>query len=264
VRRSLGLDQPIPVQYVRWFTNILRGDFGLSFTQFRPVAQVIGERIPHTLRLVIPAILLSIALALAGGILAAIRRNSAFDHAISGLSFLGLAMPVFWFALMLQLLFSVRLGWLPSADMTSGDGGLVTSLKHLIMPVMVLTIGTVAGWSRYIRASTIEVSGQDFVRTARAKGLIERLVITRHTLRNALIPFVTVVAIDIPFFLVGAVLVETVFSWPGLGRLFFDALRSRDYPVLMGLLVYSAILIVAFNIVADLLYAWLDPRVKYK
>lgn len=264
VRRSLGLDQPLPVQYARWFGNILRGDFGLSFTQFRPVSQIIGERIPHTLRLVIPAILLSIALALAGGILSAVWRYSPADHIISGLSFLGLAMPVFWFGLMLQLLFSVQLGWLPSADMTSGDGSLIAGVKHLIMPVLTLAIGTVAGWSRYIRASTLEVAGQDFVRTARAKGLSERLVIARHTLRNALIPFVTVVAIDIPFFLTGAVVTETIFSWPGLGRLFFDALRSRDYPVLMGLLVYAAILIVVFNIIADLLYAWLDPRIKYR
>ncbi|MFC1466895.1 MAG: ABC transporter permease [Candidatus Brachytrichaceae bacterium NZ_4S206] len=264
VRRSLGLDQPMPVQYARWFTNILRGDFGLSFTQFRPVSQIIGERIPHTLRLVVPAILLSIALALAGGVISAVWRYSLADHIISGLSFLGLAMPVFWFGLMMQLLFSVQLGWLPSADMTSGDGGWIVSAKHLVMPVTTLAIGTVAGWSRYVRASTLEVFGQDFVRTARAKGLSERLVITRHALRNALIPFVTVVAIDIPFFLTGAVVTETIFSWPGLGRLFFDALRARDYPVLMGLLVYAAILIVIFNIIADLLYAWLDPRIKYR
>lgn len=263
VRRSLGLDQPVPVQYARWFVNILRGDFGLSFTQFRPVTQIIGERIPHTLRLVVPAILLSIVLALAGGIVASVWRYSLPDHIISSLSFLGLAMPVFWFGLMMQLLFSVQLGWLPSADMTSGDGSLLTDAKHLVMPVLTLAVGTVAGWSRYVRASMLEVGNQDYVRTARAKGLTERRVITRHTLRNALIPFVTVVAIDIPFFLTGAVVTETIFSWPGLGRLFFDALRSRDYPVLMGLLVYAALLIVVFNIIADLLYAWLDPRVKY-
>lgn len=263
VRRSLGLDQPLPVQYARWLTNTLRGDFGLSFTQFRPVSQIIGERIPHTLRLVLPAIALSIMLALAGGVIAAVWRDRFADHLISGVSFLGLAMPVFWFGLMMQLLFSVQLGWLPSADMTSG-GGPVADVKHLVMPVITLVIGTVAGWSRYVRAAMLEVFGQDFVRTARAKGLAERWVIARHALRNALIPFVTVVAIDIPFFLTGAVVTETIFNWPGLGRLFFDSLRARDYPVLMGLLVYAAMLIVAFNIIADLLYAWLDPRIRYR
>jgi peptide/nickel transport system permease protein len=169
-------------------------------------------------------------------------------------------MPVFWFGLMLQLLFAVQLGWLPSADIGSGGGDY---LRHLILPALTLAIGTVAGWSRYVRSSMLEVVHQDYIRTAKAKGLRQRSTILRHALRNALIPFVTVIMLDIPQYLTGAVVTETIFDWPGLGRLFFDSLGSRDYPVLMGLLIMGAVAIVLFNVVADLLYGWLDPTIRY-
>ncbi len=263
VKRSLGLDQPMHVQLSRWLLGIARGDLGLSFTQFRPVSQVIGERIGPTMRLMIVAMVMSVAGALLAGIVSALRRYSVLDNVITALSFAGLAMPVFWLGLMLQLLFSVRLGWLPAADMTK-DAGVLDDFRHILLPAITLAFGTVASWSRYLRSSMLEVVNLDYIRTARAKGLQYNTVVTRHALRNALIPFVTVVAIDIPFFLTGAVVTETIFSWPGLGRLFFDALRARDYPVLMGLLVYSAVLIVAFGIIADFVYALLNPRIRYK
>jgi peptide/nickel transport system permease protein len=263
IKRSMGLDQPVPVQLGRWLVNIARGDLGLSFTQFRPVTQIIGERIGPTMRLMAVAMAISLALALGAGLLSALRRYSWIDNVITGVSFVGLAMPVFWLGLMLQLFFSVQLGWLPAADMTKGNG-LLDDLRHIILPALTLAFGTVAAWSRYVRSSMLETINLDYIRTARAKGLSYHATVTKHALRNALIPFVTVVAIDIPLFLAGAVVTETVFSWPGLGRLFFDALRARDYPVLMGLLVYSAVLIVAFGIIADLIYALLNPRIRYR
>jgi peptide/nickel transport system permease protein len=263
VKRSMGLDQPVPIQLGRWLVNLARGDLGLSFTQFRPVTQIIAERVEPTMRLMAVAIGLSIVLALGAGLLSALRRYSWTDNMITAISFIGLAMPVFWLGLMLQLLFSVQLGWLPAADMTKGNGPL-DDLRHIILPAFALAFGTVASWSRYVRSSMLETINLDYIRTARAKGLDYHTTVTRHALRNALIPFVTVVAIDIPLFLTGAVVIETIFSWPGLGRLFFDALRARDYPVLMGLLVYSAVLIVLFGIIADLVYALLNPRIRYR
>ena len=263
VKHSLGLDQPMHVQLARWLLGVARGDLGLSFTQFRPVSEVIGERVGPTIRLMVVAIVLSIVMALVAGLVSALKRYSLIDNVITAASFAGLAMPVFWVGLMLQLLFAVQLGWLPAADMTK-DAGLLDDLRHLMLPALTLAFGTIASWSRYLRSSMLETVNLDYIRTARAKGLPYNAVVTKHALRNALIPFVTVVAIDIPFFLTGAVVTETIFSWPGLGRLFFDALRARDYPVLMGLLVYSAVLIVAFGILADFIYALLNPRIRYK
>lgn len=263
VKRSLGLDQPMHVQLARWLLGVARGDLGLSFTQFRPVSEVIGERVGPTMRLMAVAVVLSIVMALFAGLVSALKRYSLLDNVITAISFAGLAMPVFWVGLMLQLLFAVQLGWLPAADMTK-DAGFFDDMRHLLLPALTLAFGTIASWSRYLRSSMLETINLDYIRTARAKGLQYNKVVTKHALRNALIPFVTVVAIDIPFFLTGAVVTETIFSWPGLGRLFFDALRARDYPVLMGLLVYSAVLIVAFGIIADFIYALLNPRIRYK
>jgi len=208
--------------------------------------------------------LMSLAAALIFGILAARRQYGFFDNVTSFISYFGLAMPVFWFGLMLQLLFAVRLGWLPSAGMESAAGGGPWDVaRHLVLPAFTIAIGSIAGWSRYVRSSTIESLSQDYVRTARAKGIDEQRVLRGHVLRNALIPFVTVVGIDVPLYLTGAVLVETVYSWPGMGRLFFDALTVRDYPILMGILLLGAVLIVLGNLIADILYGVLDPRISY-
>lgn len=261
IRRNMGLDQPVPVQFGRWMFNLARGDLGLSFTRFQPVTEVIKERIGPTLRLVSVAIAISILFAVGLGVISAVWRYSWFDYLSTTLSYIGLALPVFWLALMLQVVFALQLRLLPSADMNSER---FSPLLHLILPATTLAIGTVASWSRYVRSSMLEVINLDYIRTARAKGVAALQVITKHALRNALIPFITVVALDVPFYLAGAVLTETIFSWPGLGRLFFESLRSRDYPVLMGLLAYSAVLIVLFNIIADLIYAYLDPRIKYQ
>jgi peptide/nickel transport system permease protein len=264
IRHNMGLDRPVHEQLFIWLGNLARGNLGISYTQYRPVSQVIWDVVPNTLLLMGTGMLISLAAALIFGILAARRQYGFFDNVTSFISYFGLAMPVFWFGLMLQLLFAVRLGWLPSAGMESaGGGGPWDVARHLVLPAFTIAIGSIAGWSRYVRSSTIESLEQDYVRTARAKGIDDRRVLIGHVLRNALIPFVTVVGIDVPLYLTGAVLTETVFSWPGMGRLFFDSLTVRDYPVLMGVLLLGAVLIVLGNLIADIIYGVLDPRISY-
>jgi peptide/nickel transport system permease protein len=264
IRRSMGLDRPPYEQLLAWIANLFRGNLGISYSQYRPVSQVIGEVFPNTVILMAAGLMISLVSALVFGILAARKPYGPLDNISSFFSYFGLAMPVFWFGLMLQLLFAVRLGWLPSAGMYSaGGGGLLDLLRHLVLPALTIAIGSIAGWSRYVRSSTVEELSQDYVRSARSKGLSERRVLTGHVLRNSLIPLATVVGIDVPLYLTGAVLTETVYSWPGMGRLFFDALTVRDYPVLMGILVLGAVLIIFGNLVADLIYGLLDPRISY-
>jgi peptide/nickel transport system permease protein len=264
IRHNMGLDRPVHEQLVIWLGNLLRGDLGISYTQYRPVSEVIWDVIPNTLLLMGTGMLISLVAALTFGVLAARRPGGFFDSLTSFVSYFGLAMPVFWFGLMLQLLFAVHLGWLPSAGMQSAaGGGFLDVARHLVLPAFTIAIGSIAGWSRYVRSSTIESLSQDYVRTGRAKGMDERRVLLGHVLRNALIPFVTVVGIDVPLYLTGAVLTETVYSWPGMGRLFFDALTVRDYPILMGILLLGAVLIVLGNLIADILYGVLDPRISY-
>jgi peptide/nickel transport system permease protein len=263
IRHAMGLDRPMHEQLLIWLNNLLHGNLGISYTQYRPVSNVIWDVVPNTFLLMGTSLLISLITALAFGIVAARRQYGFFDNFTSFISYFGLAMPVFWFGLMLQIVFAVQFGWLPSAGMYSPDGGgTVDLLRHLALPAFTIAIGSIAGWSRYVRSSIIESLDQDYVRTARAKGLGERPVLG-HVLRNALIPFVTVVGIDVPLYLTGAVFVETVFSWPGMGRLFYDALTQRDYPVLMGVLMLSAVLIVLGNLIADVLYGVLDPRISY-
>lgn len=264
IRERLGIDQPIPVQFVKWIQNLLRGDLGLSYVQNRPVTETIWDAFPNTVLLVTIGLLLALVVALFFGVFAAVNPYGWFDNVTAIVSYFGLAMPVFWFGLMLQLLFSVKLGWLPSSGLHDPqDPGTLDTIEHLILPAITLAIGSVAVWSRYIRSSTIETLQHDYVRTARAKGLTDRTVLSRHVLRNSLTPFVTVAAIDIPLYLSGVVFIETVFSLPGMGRLFYDSLTRRDYPVLMGILMFSAVLIILGNLIADLIYARLDPRISY-
>jgi peptide/nickel transport system permease protein len=264
IRRNMGLDRPMHEQLLTWLGNLAQGDLGISYTQYRPVSEVIWDAVPNTLLLMGTGMLISLVAALTFGILAAREPYGGFDNVVSFISYFGLAMPVFWFGLMLQILFAVKLGWLPSAGMYSPTGGGPGDLlRHLALPAFTIAIGSIAGWSRYVRSSTIESLGQDYVRTARAKGLAERRLMLGHVLRNALIPFITVVGIDVPLYLTGAVLTETVFSWPGMGRLFYDALTVRDYPVLMGILMLGAVFIVAGNLIADILYGVCDPRISY-
>lgn len=262
---AYGLDQPLPIQYVKWLWGVVHLNFGATFKDGRPVIAVIGERLPATLELLGTAFLLALALAIPLGIVAAVKQYSLLDYVFTVASYLGICMPVFWFAEMLILLLAITLGWFPTGGMaTEGTAPSVgDSLHHLVLPVVVLSLAFVASWSRYLRSSMLDVLHQDFLRTARAKGLARLQLVMKHAFRNALIPLVTVVALDIATIFGGAVITETIFAWPGLGRLFFDSLSSRDYPVLMAMMVLSAAAVVCCNIVADVIYGLLDPRIRY-
>ncbi|WP_127754448.1 ABC transporter permease [Devosia sp. 1566] len=259
-----GLDQPVPVQYFLWLKAILVGDWGYSIRTGRPVLDEIVLRLGPTLQLGGLAMLVSLLIAVPVGIISAARRGSKLDGTVTVLSFAGISTPVFWLALLLQLLFSVQLGWLPSAGYQSiGDGSFIDRLRHIIMPAAVLSLATVASWSRFIRSGMIDVLHQDYIRTAYAKGRGEKAVLFYHALRNAMIPAVTVIAVDFVTIISGAVITETVFAWPGIGRLFMESMDGRDYPMLMGLMMMGSLAIVVANIVADLCYAALDPRIRY-
>jgi peptide/nickel transport system permease protein len=263
-RERLGVDQPVYVQYFRWLSGAVRGDLGTSFSTSRPVGELILERLPATLELMGTSFLLAALVALALGIHSAMRPRSGLDLFATGLSFVGIAMPVFWFGLILQLVFGVWLGWLPVAGTeTVGASSLSDHLAHLILPALVLSFRNIAGWSRYLRASLVGVLGSDYIRTARAKGLSERRVIGVHALRNALIPVVSIMALSVAELFSGAVITETIFAWPGIGRLFVQAMFARDYPLLMGILLLGSFMVVFFNLVADLVYGALDPRIRY-
>jgi peptide/nickel transport system permease protein len=264
-RVRLGVDQPVPVQYVRWLGAALRGDLGISFSTTRPVSEMIVERLPATLELMGASFVLAAVLAFGLGIFSAVRQYSWFDYIGTGMSFVGIAMPVFWFALILQLVFAVWLRWLPVAGTeTVGASSLGDHLLHLVLPSIVLSLRYVAGWSRYLRSSMLVVLRSDFVRTARAKGLSERTVVGGHALRNAMIPVISVMALNLSGLFSGAVITETIFAWPGIGRMFVQAMFSRDYPLLMGILLLGSTMVVVFNLLADILYAVLDPRIRYE
>lgn len=264
-RERLGVDRPVPVQYLRWLREALRGNLGLSFTTSRPVADVIAERLPATVELMGAAFLLSAIFALVVATLGAVRPHSWVDVAGTGAAFVGIAMPVFWFALLLQLFFGAWLGWLPiSGRASSNSATLANHLAHLALPATALSLRYVARWSRYLRDSLRTALESDFVRTARAKGLSELRVVGVHALRNALLPMVSVVALDLSGLVGGAVITETVFAWPGIGRLFVTAMMARDYPLLMGILLLGAVAVVTFNLLADLVYGLIDPRIRHE
>ncbi|MGE0040941.1 MAG: ABC transporter permease [Vicinamibacterales bacterium] len=263
-RARLGVDQPVHIQYARWISAAVQGDLGLSFSTTRPVGEMIVERLPATLELMGASFLIAAILAFAVGTLSAVKQYSWFDHFTTGVSFLGIAMPVFWFGLILQLVFGVWLGWLPvSGTGTVGATGIGDHLLHLVLPALVLSFRYVAGWSRYLRGSLVSALRADYIRTARAKGLSEGVVVGVHGLRNALIPVVSVMALNLAALFSGAVITETIFSWPGIGRMFVQAMFARDYPLLMGILLLGSVMVVIFNLLADLVYGLLDPRIRY-
>lgn len=267
IKESHGLNDPVPIQYLHWLAGILTGDWGVSINSSRPVLELIGERVVPTLQLCGVSFLIALCISIPVGIFCAIRKGKVFDNVATPLTFLGISMPSFWFALILQLTFAVTLHWLPSAGRTSvgvGGGTFIDIARHIIMPATVLSLIYIASWTRYARSNYLEVLGQDFIRTARAKGLKEKKVLFIHALRNALIPMVTVIMIDIPVLFSGAVITETVFAWPGMGTLFYDSLNKQDYPILMGVLMINAVLVILSNLLADIIYAALDPRIKYE
>jgi peptide/nickel transport system permease protein len=265
VRAQLGLDDPLPVQYVRWLGNLARGDWGNSFVTNEPVVTRIWQRLPTSLTLMFIAFALMIAIAIPLGVLCAVRQYTWVDYVFSAFAFTGQATPPFWLGLLAILLFSVQLGWLP----TSGAGtigrefDLVDRFRHLVLPATVLAVVFAGGYIRYVRAAMLEVLHREYIRTARAKGLREQSVVARHAAKNAAQPVVTLLAIDLPELFTGAVVIETIFAWPGMGRLYLESITRLDYPVLMAILTVSAFLIIISNLVADVAYGYLDPRVRY-
>ncbi|MCJ7432331.1 MAG: ABC transporter permease [Anaerolineales bacterium] len=291
LRRQWGLDQPVYMQYVTWLVGndwqkidmngdgvpetygkragILRGDWGNSLVTRQPVLKMIGERLPNTLLLMLTVEAVVIILSLALGLYSALRSYSWFDNLATGLSFIGYSMPVFWLALSLMYIFAVNfrrwgLPYLPTVGMYDPAVGKTPYqlFLHMILPVTTLAIISIAGYSRYVRSSVLEVLGKDYIRTARAKGLRSMIVIRRHALPNAILPFITIIGLEIPFLLAGAVVTERIFAWPGMGRLFIDHTERADFPVLMGILMLIALAVVIFQIITDVVYSFVDPRIR--
>lgn len=263
IAAQMGLDRPLPIQYLDWFWRLFIGDWGESFRDGVPVLKVIGRHLFATLLLMISSTIISVGFGTLVGVIGATRRYSVFDYTATVVAMIALSIPTFWFGLVAIYVFSLELGWLPAGNMyTIGDGTLLDYAHHLIMPSFVLALVNVAIWSRYMRSSMLDVIDQDYVRTARAKGLTSRRVLYGHIIRNALIPMITLAGLQLPTLLGGALVTETVFTWPGMGRLFLDSLGYQDYPVVMGLLMFSAILVLVGNLLADVLVAMTDPRVR--
>jgi len=295
LKRQFGLDRPLPIQYIYWLAGndwiqidsdsdgvtdepgtrkgILRGDFGFSYRTREPVLHEIGLRLPNTITLMGITMFTAIAIAIPLGIYSALKQYSFFDFFATTFSFAGQAIPEFWLGLLLILIFYAWLKnpWtgeplLPSGGMSSLGSGFSLSdrLSHLVLPVLTGALGWIAWYSRFLRSSLLEILPLNYLRSARARGLSERRVVLRHALSNALIPIVTLIALDLPYIFTGAVLIETIFAWPGMGRLYYQAAVERDYPLLMAVLIIGAGFIILCNLIADILYAYLDPRVRYE
>jgi peptide/nickel transport system permease protein len=294
LKRQFGLDKPLPVQYVIWLIGndwmkvdadgdgtaetsgerrgILRGDFGFSYRTREPVMTEIADRLPNTLYLMSATLVVVALIAIPIGVISAVKQYSIFDIFVTTLAFIGQAIPEFWLGLILLLVFYAMLDnpftgepLFPPGGMHSLDAepSLADRVWHLVLPVTMGAVGWVAWYSRFLRSSMLDVIHQDYVRTARAKGLSERAVLYRHALKNAAIPLVTIFALDLPYIFAGSLYVELIFSWPGMGRLFYQSALQRDYPMLMAILIITAALVLCFNLLADLAYGWLDPRVRY-
>lgn len=260
---QMGLNRPLPVQYADWLGHLLRGDWGHSYRDGQPVLHIILSHLPATLLLMVTSTFLAVTIGLWVGVKSAVHRYSLFDDIATMASMIALSIPTFWFGLVAIYLFSLKLHWFPAGNMyTIGDGSLKDIIHHLILPVLVLTFVDIAIWSRYMRSATLETINQEFIKTARAKGLSPRQVLLKHVVRNALLPMVALAGMQLPTILGGALVAETVFTWPGMGRLFLDSLGYSDYPVVMGLLMFSAIMVLVGNLLADIVTAMIDPRIR--
>jgi peptide/nickel transport system permease protein len=268
MRNRYGLNDPIYIQYLNWAKDLFRGDWGVSFNTGRPVFDMIMERVPTTLLLTGIAFIVTVIVAIPVGLVAAVKQYTRLDFISTGIAFIGISVPSFWLSLMLLYVFSFKLGWLPSVgleDLRSDHQGFrafVDRVQHLLMPVAVLAMASAASLTRYLRASMLDVLSEDYIRTARAKGLSERVTVGVHAFKNGAITIVTVLALEIPDLFIGAVIVESIFAISGMGRLFVDSANLRDYPVLMGILMMASALVITCNLIADLVYRWLDPRIR--
>jgi peptide/nickel transport system permease protein len=264
-KEILGLNDPVILQYFKWLLNLLHGQLGYSFSSYAPVTKIIGERIGPTLLLASAALIFGMLIAIPVGILSAVKQNTKFDYIMTGLSFIGTSIPQFFLGLGLIYVFAVQLKWFPTGGMITlgGAGGFWDRLSHMILPVFVLGIVIAGKKVRYVRASMLDVMNMDYLRTANSKGLHPFIVTNKHALRNALLPIITVVGMEIPLLLGGSILIEQIFQWPGIGQLTIQSILSRDYPILMGLNLVAALIVLTTNLLTDLLYAAADPRIKY-
>ncbi len=270
IEKLYGLDRPIYMQYFTWLGNTVRGDWGDSLVTRQAVIPTIRDRLGNTLTLMVTAYIVTLLIAIPIGLISALKQYSWFDHVVTGLSFVGFSLPVFVLGFLFIWLFSIKfkqwgLPSLPSGKMydVRGERTLVELVKHMVLPVMTLALISAAPLIRYLRASVLEVLGQDYIRTARSKGLWQSLIVRRHALKNAALPLVTLILIQIAFLFSGAVVTESIYAWPGMGLLFIQSATNVDYPMLMGILVIASALVIAFNLIADITYAYLDPRIRY-
>jgi peptide/nickel transport system permease protein len=264
LRHQLGLDKPVIVQYLHWLGDIVQGDFGMSLKTRRPVVDEMLERIPVTAQIALASWLVAIIIGLPTGIIAALKRNSLADAAATGFAITGVAMPSFWLGIILIYIVSVWLGWLPTSGFVRPSYDLGKSIELTILPAITGGTGMAAVIMRQVRSSLLEVMRQDYIRTAWAKGLTERLVVIRHALKNALIPVVTIVGLAMGYFLAGSVIIETIFSIPGMGRLAVEAIFQRDYLVVQAVVLLMSVAVIGCNLIVDVLYAYIDPRITYK
>lgn len=264
IKHVFGLDQPIYIQYVKWATGMFTGNWGNTFFGGRPVLDVIMERMPATFLLMGSGMSVAILIGMLIGILGAVRRYSVFDYLATTGAMVALSFPTFWFGLMTIFIFSLKLGWLPSGGMFTlgGDEDILDLIKHLILPTVVLALVLVAQWSRYTRSSFLEVIHQDYIRTAKSKGLSGSRVLFRHAFPNAVSPLIALAGVQLPWLFSGALVTETIFGWPGMGRLFVDSLTMKEYPVLMGMIMITAIAVIIGNLLADVINALIDPRIR--
>jgi peptide/nickel transport system permease protein len=270
MRRQFGLDRSVPEQYARWLASFARGDFGISLRYNRPVSELLASAVPNTLRLTVAALAVYLILGVALGVTSAARKDSIFDRSGTLAALVVYSVPSFWLALMLIMLFSLKLGWLPSSHMQSIDAssmGAFALLRdraaHLVLPAFVLGVASAAGMARYMRGSMLDEMRRDYIRTARAKGLSEGSVMMKHAFRNAAIPIVTIVGLSLPFLLGGSVVTEKIFSWPGMGLLMVESIFTRDYPVILAINFIVSVMVIMGNLLADFGYALLDPRIAY-
>ena len=267
IKEAWGLNDPLVVQYLRWAGNMVSGDFGTSYRGGAEVRGLIAERVPATIELMGTAYVIAIVVGLAIGTISALRQYSVFDYLATTGSLITLSIPTFWFGLMVIFIFAERLGWIPSGGtqtLGSGGGGLLDRLHHLAAPALVLGLVLTAQWARYFRSSMLDVKDQEYVRTAHAKGLAAGTVLRSHVMRNALMPMIALAGVQLPIVFSGALVTESVFGWAGMGRLFLDAMTHRDYPVLMAMLMITALLVVTGNLVADVALGMIDPRIRAK
>lgn len=262
---QLGLDKPLYAQYFIWLKNVLQGNLGYSIKSYQPVTKIIGEHLGPTLLLMGTSLIVGLVIAIPIGIYSAVHRYSKRDYTFVTMSFFGTSIPSFFLALILIYIFTVNLGWLPSSGMRTagGDGGFVDVIRHMIMPVLVLAISIAGSNIRYVRSAVLEILQMDYIRTAKSKGIGRFLTINKHAIRNALLPIVTVIGMQIPTLFGGAVIIEQVFSWPGLGLITMNAITGRDYPVIMGVGLLTAVVVLTANLITDIIYALVDPRIKY-